>query len=144
MAKNGGTSTVEVNDETTGAKIFREISKSDLTANGKIQAQGASHYARMSMLVQNIQNMLTMMAQDKELQLHFPSTKLAKAFEELLEFGEYQLVELYGRVAERLEAQRLAQAADKKLQQESGVDTGANVSPGAGQAPSNTPEGAPA
>ena len=137
LAISDAAATVEVTDETTGAKVFKDITKADLTANGKIQAQGASHYARMAQLVQNLQNMMQMLAQDKELQLHFPSTKLAQAFEELLEFENQGLVQLYGRIAERLEAQRLTNAASQTLHQEAGVDTAQNVDQ-SGQQPGGT------
>lgn len=129
LATTGKTATVEITDKTTGAQVFKDIGKEDLTANGKILAQGASHYARMAQLIQNIQNMMTILLQDKETLQHFPSTKLAKAYEELLEFEDYQLVELYGRIPEQLEAQRLLQAAQRKLQEENGVDTSTNIPP---------------
>ena len=139
LASTNGSATVEIVDETTGAKVFRDISKADLTANGKIQAQGAAHYARMAQLVQNLQGMMQLMMQDQEMQLHFPSTRLAQAFEELMEFEDQGLVQLYGRISERLEAQRLSQAADKTLQHEGAVDTTSNV-PGQ---PEQTPQGVP-
>lgn len=138
LATTGTTAVAEVTDDTTGAQIFKDVGKEDLTANGKILAQGAAHYARMAQLVQNIQNMMTILLQDKETLQHFPSTKLAKAYEELLEFEDYQLVELYGRIPERLEAERLMQAAQKKLQSEQGVDTSTNVPAEGGQPPPET------
>ena len=145
LANTGKTAVAEITDDETGATIFKDVTKEDLTANGKILAQGAAHYARMAQLVQNIQNMMTILLQDKETLQHFPSTRLAKAYEELLEFEDYQLVELYGRIPEQLEAQRLLQAAQKKLQEENGVDTGTNVptqggSPPTGAPPPNQPQ----
>ena len=110
-------------DASTGTKLFREIRKEDLTANGKMIAQGATHYARMAQLVQNLNNFMALMSQDKELQNHFPSSKLAAVFEQLLEFEEFDMVQLYGRISERLEVARLNQAAQRKVTEEATVET---------------------
>jgi len=112
------TDTARVDDPNSGVKLFIDISSEDLVANGQLRAQGARHYAKQAQLAQSLQMFSQIAAQDPELQQHFPTRRLAKLWEDLLEFSTFELVEEYGRIPERLAAQRLMAVAQQKLAEE--------------------------
>jgi len=115
--------TIRVADKETGAKLFKQIGKEDLTANGKLIPKGASHYARKQQLTQNLMTLESQVLNvDKELLQHFPSVRLARLWEEIMEFEEYQLVQPYGRIPEQLEMARRQQTAQDTLTQENAVN----------------------
>jgi len=58
--------------------------------------------------------------QDPEVAQHFPAKRMAEMWAEILDFE--QLYEPYGRIPERLEAQRLQMTAQEMLQEESMID----------------------
>lgn len=108
-------------DENTGAYIFEKITKQDLAGSGKLVPMGASHYSRKRQLAQNLAEFETVLAQDGELALHFPSVRLAKIWEEVMEFEPYNLMQQYGRIAERQQAERLMQVGQKQLEEEAAI-----------------------
>lgn len=109
---------IEVVEDEYGISEFITISKEDITANGRLRAIGARHYARNNQLAANLAQFSQQLAQDPLMQQHFPSERLAKAYENLLGFSNLDLVEPYGRVAENLELQRLSQVAQQQAQEE--------------------------
>lgn len=111
------TETIRI-DQNSGIKTFKKISREDITANGKIIPIGARHYARQSQLAQNLAQFMTVLAQDREMAMHFPSIPLAKTWEQLMEFEEFDLVQEYGRIPEQAEAARRTQAAQRQVQEE--------------------------
>ena len=114
---------IRLDDDTTGAKIFKQVGKSDLAGNGKLLPMGARHHAKLAQLSQNLlQFQSQILAADPAMAQHFPSVKLARLWEELLEFERYGLVTPYGRIPEQLQAQRLAGAAQRTLEEEDQVD----------------------
>lgn len=114
------TDTIRLEDPTTGAKIFQKIRAQDITANGKLVPKGARHFIRQSQLTQNlVQLEQIILAADPEIRQHFPSVKMARLLEELLEFEEFSLVQEYGRIPEQLKATQLQNAAQSQVQQES-------------------------
>lgn len=104
-----------IEDDETGAVNFEDVTKADVVANGKLVPIGARHYARQAQLAQNLVQFHNILAIDQGLQMHFPSIRLAKAWEELLEFEQFGLVSEYGRIPEQAQAQRLLAAAQKQL-----------------------------
>ena len=105
-------------DNDLGVVEFMTITKEDLTAKGTLIPTGARHFARQNQLAQNLQALTQAMAQDQMLQQHFPSTKLARAYEDLLGMESLSLVEDYGRVGETAEIQRRGNAAQQQVAQE--------------------------
>jgi hypothetical protein len=123
--------TIRFDDDATGAKVFKEITRSDIMGNGKLLPTGARHFARQAQLSQNLlQFQSNILAADPSMAQHFPTEKLARLWEELLEFERYGLVVPYGRIPEQLQAQRLMQAADRSLQDEEAVDLEDEGDPG--------------
>lgn len=115
---------IEVVEDELGISEFLTITKEDITANGRLRAIGARHYARNNQLAANLSQFSVQLAQDPLLQQHFPSERLAKAYENLLGFSNLDLVEPYGRVAEQLQLQRLSQIAQASAQEEAMTPTG--------------------
>lgn len=115
--------TIRIDDETTGAKLFKNINKHQISGNGKLLPIGARHHARQSQLSQNLlQFQQAVLTADQDMIQHFSSIKLARLWEELLEFERYGLVEPFSRIPEQLQAQRLLMSAQRTLQEEGMVD----------------------
>jgi len=110
--------TAELVDETTGAVDFLEITAEDLNAKGQLVPMGARHFSRKSRLTQDLTAFSNTALADPEVRQHFSSEKLARLWEETLDFNQFELVEPYVRVSEQLEMQRLSQVATEQLQNE--------------------------
>lgn len=110
--------TIKVIDDDTGVQEFMDITKEDITANGKLVPIGARHFARQSTLASNLQTFQQAIAADPLLSEHFPSERLAKLWIDVLEFDKHDLMVPFGRVAERTELQRLAQASEQIVGEE--------------------------
>lgn len=96
-------------DDATGALIFSEITKEDITAKGKIKPMGARHFAERAQRVQNITQMIQMKS-IPDVGVHLSGKMTAQIIAE--ELGEK---ELYGEniaVQEQLETQEAAQDAE--------------------------------
>lgn len=106
-------------DPETGTYLFEEISEEDLIANGALVPVGASHFSRRAKLAQSLsQIQQVVLASDEEVRNHFPSVRIAEIWEELLEFEAHKLVQPYGRIPERLQAERLTRAAQRAIEDE--------------------------
>lgn len=114
-------------DNIYGGVDFSSVTREDLTANGKLIPMGARHFAREAQLAQQLQTFTQGLQQDPLLAQHFPTLKLAKAWEDLLGFNRYELIQPFGRIQEEAEAQRLAQVASEDLQVEQQVDEEGNI-----------------
>lgn len=101
--------TIRVIEDEFKSVRFRQITRENISANGRIRPIAARHFAERAEKVQNLQGLYSsMIAADQELKLHFSSVKTAKMIEELLDLEEYEIVEPYVRIAEQAEAQQLA------------------------------------
>lgn len=97
-----------IEDEFKSAK-FKTITKAQLSANGRIRAIAARHFAERAELIQNINNFFqSALGQDPEVKVHFSSVKIAKMIEDMLSLEDFELVEPYVRVSEQAEFQQLA------------------------------------
>lgn len=95
-----------------GLPILVEITEADLSANGKLVPMGARRFARRTQQ----QAMLNLLANSNLGQLigpHISSYKLAKAVEELGEFGDWGLIDKWVTIEEQGEAQ-LKQAVQEQ------------------------------
>ena len=104
---------VKIMDDDFGVAEFLEVTPEDLKSNGKLVPVGARHFARQSVLAQNMQSFMAAMQQDQMMAQHFPSERIARAWEDLLGFQKLELFKPYGRVDEQLEMQQRMQAADQ-------------------------------
>ena len=115
-----GSDVVSILNKEFGVEEFIKITREDLRSNGKVVPIGARDSARKSRLAQQLQTFYATGMQDHEVMQHFPAKKVAEMWAELLDFES--LYEPYGRIPERLEAQRLNMAAQEMLQEESMID----------------------
>jgi len=114
---------VRFENEEQGLSEFLKVTKQDLSINGRIVPIGARHYAREQQVASDLKDFMTqVLANDEELRNHFPSQKLAKLFERVFDFEEYEILEVNGRVAERVDLARAEQAAQTIVQGEIGAD----------------------
>jgi hypothetical protein len=106
---------VRVLDTETGALIFSEITKEDITASGRIVPMGARHFAERAQRVQNL-TALQQVKADPSIAVHLSGKRQAEIFAE--ELGEK---ELYGEniaVTEQQETQRAMQDAEADAMEE--------------------------
>jgi uncharacterized Zn finger protein len=127
-----------------------KITKEDIASAGRIRPVGARHYTRNANIVQNLtQLMNSALARDPGVIAHISGKRMAHLMEELLGLQRFKIVQDNIRVAEDLETQEAAQAAQQILQskqnetQASHADAQAGVqqgqpSPGQGQVSSGT------
>jgi hypothetical protein len=113
--KNMVTDSVQLIDQETGVNLFEAITKEDLKANGKMIPVGARNYARQAQLSQELMQFMNALSMDEELKAHFPAKNIAKAWDDLLGFGNHELYEPFGRMSERLEAQKTEAAAQDAM-----------------------------
>ncbi len=108
-----------------GAVIFSQISKEDLVADGRLRPIGARRFEERANKLQNLTGIMgSALGQDPDVKVHVSGIKLAEAMVELLEIEDLDLVSPNVRVTERLETQRLAQAAQESLDVESQTPAG--------------------
>lgn len=108
--------TVRVLDDNTGAAIFKSVSKNDITANGKIVAVGARHFAERARRVQNLTQMYQIKLQDPTVAAHLSGKEFARIMAN--ELGEPELFSENIAVAEQLATQQQMQEAEAVNQEQ--------------------------
>ncbi len=101
--------TLRVIDDATGVAFFREITKDDIIASGKIVPVGARHFAERARRVQNLTQLFQIKAADPSVAAHLSGKELARILSE--ELGEPSLFSENIAVAEQLETQEQVQNA---------------------------------
>lgn len=102
--------TVRVMDDATGAVLFEEITKDDITAKGKIRPVGARHFAERARRVQNLTQLYQIKAQDPSVAAHLSGKEMARILAD--ELGEPTLFGDNIAVAEQMETQEQMQEAE--------------------------------
>jgi len=111
---------ISVIDDDFGVEQFIQITREDLTSNGKVIPVGAREYSRKQRLQQQLALFYQTGLADPEVLQHFPSEKIAVMWSELLDFED--LYQKYGRIPERLEAASLESTAQDMLQERQLID----------------------
>lgn len=112
-------------DDEYGVVDFRNITRADLSANGRLKPVAARHFAEQAEMVQNLSNWSqSPLGQDPDIRQHFSSVKLADMIEDILNLQDYDVVTPYVRISEMAEAQRLTQTAQENLQNEALAPSG--------------------
>lgn len=106
---------IRIFDDATGALLFQEITKEDITAKGKIVPVGARHYAERAQRVQNI-NQLMMIKQDPTVSPHISGKEIARILAQ--ELGEKSLYGENIAVTEQMETQMAAQDAEADMMED--------------------------
>lgn len=122
----GSVEQVPVIDEETGATLFLEIEKEDITARGKLRPMGARHFAETSKMLQEINNFAnSALGQDPAVNVHISGKKIAEMlFNDVFKLEHYGIVEDNIRVFEQMETQEVMQSA----QETADVNASTNIS----------------
>lgn len=110
---------IQITDNDFGADLFLQITRDQITANGRIIPVGARHSARQAQLIQNLQQFQASILADPEVAQHFSSLKLGEMAAELLNYDNTGLYRPYARISERADAQRRMQVAAQQVEEES-------------------------
>lgn len=99
--------TIRVIDDEFKSVDFRQITKDNISANGRIKPVAARNFAERAETIQNLTNFSqSPIGQDPQVMQHFSSIKLAKMIEDLLDLDRYELVEPFVRIHEQAEGQQ--------------------------------------
>lgn len=113
---------VRIEDPDLNFVEFIKVSKEDIVAKGKIRAMGARRFAKKANTLQELsQFAATPLGQDPTIKVHFSGYKMARLIEELLEIGEYGLVQKDVSVGEQAETAQLANNMQQVLMEEEGA-----------------------
>lgn len=99
--------TVRVLNDELMTTSFLTLTADQLKGAGRIRPIAARHYAEVAERVQSITQFYQTVGADPEVRAHISSQKIARAFEDMLDFGEFKMVEPYIRLTEQAEAQSL-------------------------------------
>jgi hypothetical protein len=117
--------TIRAIDQEYGSVNFQNISRSDLSANGRIKPIAARHFAEQAELIQNLTSWSqSPLGQDPTIKQHFSSVALAKVIEEVLNLQDYDVMIPYVGISEASESQKLMQAAQESQMTEAVAPTG--------------------
>ena len=115
---------IRVLDE-TGAILFKEISKEDISAKGSLQPKGASHFERKATMMQNLTTLSnSAIGQDPAVNRHISGFRTAELVQELLGLEKQTLVEKNVRIGEEAEATREAQSTQQAIEEEGQIEVG--------------------
>lgn len=107
---------VRVLNPNNGLSLFQEVTRDDITANGKIIPIGARHFAERARRVQNLQQMYQIKLADPSVATHLSGKEFARILAE--ELGEPTLFSENIAVVEQLKTQQTAQEAEAQAQQD--------------------------
>jgi len=110
-------------DQEYGVVTFQSITRSDLSAQGRLKPVAARHFAEQAELVQNLTNLSNSPIM-QAISAHVSTVKLAEVVEQALNLEDYDIVTPYIQLSEQAEAQRLAQVSQEQLTQEAMAPTG--------------------
>ena len=112
-------------DSDVDAAVFASITKEDITANGVLHPEGASHYAYRANTLQNMVQLLnSAVMQDPQVKVHLSGKKIAKIAEQLADLDAFTIFGDNVRVFEQQETQQLMAQGNEQ------AETAANTPPG--------------
>ncbi len=101
-----GADTIRVYDDNLSAQVFAQVTKEDITANGKLRPSGARHFFSQQQLVQNMTGLFNSPV-GQLIAPHVSSKQLAKLAEDLFGLERYQLISDNIALIEQAESQRV-------------------------------------
>lgn len=116
--------TIRVVDDEFGVVSFENITKADLSANGRLKPVAARHFAEQAELIQNLTSFYSSGLASPEVKLHFSGLKIASIVEDALNLSDYKVVLPYVAISEQAEAEKLTQASAESVQAEGMAPTG--------------------
>lgn len=111
--------TIRVLDKDTGAVLFKDIRREDITAAGKIRPVGARHFAQYATLIQNLTQLYSSaIGQDPAVNVHLSGKRIAEVAENLLGFEHFGIYGENIRMLEMIETEKQKQVAMQGMQRE--------------------------
>ena len=110
-----GIESVKTVDRSSGAVAFRDITKEDILAIGKLRPIGSRHFAQQAQFLQNLQGVFNSPVGEM-IKAHINTEKLAKVTSEFLGWDKYGIIAENAGIAEQ------ADQADLMNQLQQGVD----------------------
>lgn len=116
-----GIDIVQMQDSTFGAQEFLEVTRDDITATGKLYANGASHFEKQANALQNL-NAIFNSQLGAIIMPHISKVKLAQIVEDLISAEQFVLVQENIGILEDIQSQMIAQQGQKQLLDQSVTD----------------------
>ena len=126
-----GSDLVRVMDDDLGVVDFLEVTKEDITANGKLRPLGSSHFAARAQLVQNMTGVFNSPV-GQMIGPHVSTAKLAETVNELFGWEKYGIIRKNVAIFEQAEQQKLQNASQEQVD----VDS---ITPTEGEEPVDVP-----
>lgn len=108
--------TIRVLDDATGVVLFKDITKDDITAKGKIVPVGARHFAERARRIQNLTQLYQVKLSDPSVAAHLSGKEFARILAD--ELGEPSLFSENVAITEQLETQQQMQEAEAVNQEQ--------------------------
>lgn len=126
LGKRNMTSTqVRVFDDELKFYTFLDLSSADIAGAGRIKPIGARNFAEQAQMLQNLTGFYSSaIGSDTAVLAHFSTIKTAQMMEDLLNIGDYELVQPFVRLSEQADAARLAQSQEESVMMEAQTATG--------------------
>ena len=116
-----GVERIRTVDEDYGTEAFVEVTKSDLTAAGKIYPIGARHFGEQARFIQELNQTIMAVQGIPTVAAHISGKAIAKALEENLGWQNYKIVQDNAMIFEQAETQRLMNQVSEDIQTEAAV-----------------------
>jgi hypothetical protein len=116
-----GVERIRAVDEDFGNEIYVEVTKTDLTAAGKLYPIGARHFGEQARFVQELSQTMSAIAAMPTVAAHISGKAIAKALEENLGWQNYKIVQDNVAIFEQADTQRLVNQVSEDVQTEAAV-----------------------
>ena len=110
-----GNDYVEIFNDISGELELRQLAQEEITARGTFVATGARHFQRRARLISEMANFMQGPMQDPKIRAHVSGEVLAKLFENIMDFGDDDLIEPFAGTKEDVHMQAIAQAEARRF-----------------------------
>jgi hypothetical protein len=117
-----GVERIRAIDEDFGTEMYVEVTKDDLSAEGKLYPVGARHFADQARFIQELTQTMAAMQAMPTVAAHISGKAIAKAMEENLGWHNYKIVKDNVAILEQAETQRLLNQVSEDVQTEAMID----------------------
>ena len=101
---------------------FINLTSEDITGQGRIKPFAARHFAEQAQMVQNLNQFYASPA-FQHVAMHFSTIQQAELWEDLLEIGDWGIVQPYIAITEQADAQRRSQVSQEQVEVEGSLPT---------------------
>lgn len=117
-----GVERIRTIDEDFGTEMYVEVTKADLTAEGKLYPIGARHFGDQARFIQELSQTMAAMQAMPSVAAHISGKAIAKAMEENLGWHNYKIVKDNAAIFEQAETQRIMNQVSEDVQTEAMID----------------------